>query len=316
MGYMDNCNKRFRGANVFDEGMSGGTNRQYKDRLFKALFGSPDRRHLTLELYNAMNGSSYTNPAEIQLTTIDDVVYMGMKNDVSFLFDQIMNLWEQQSTPNPNMPFRFLLYYAHVMERYVNGLGPKYGGIYSSALVQLPTPRMVLFYNGPGEMPEHLYLSNAYEDDTDPDVEVRVRVMNLNSGRSEILEQCSSLQDYVTFVESFRRYREQNDVDDRTAVSRAITDLRAGEVHDYLIEHKSEVIDMLLTEYDEEKTLKAEYYAGERAEQERSLRMLYDLVAEEELSIAAAVKKAAAYGVADETEFRRRATAQGIHLPD
>lgn len=102
---------------------SGGTNRKHKDRLFKALFGSPERKHLTLQLYNAMNGSSYANPEEIQLTTIDDVVYMGMKNDVSFLLRGEMNLWEQQSTPNRNMPFRFLLYYAHVMERYVNTRG-------------------------------------------------------------------------------------------------------------------------------------------------------------------------------------------------
>lgn len=295
---------------------SGGINRQHKDRLFKAVFGSPERKHLTLELYNAMNGSSYTNPEEIRLTTIGDVVYMGMRNDVSFLFDQVMSMWEQQSTSNPNMPFRFLLYYAHVMERYVNKLGPKAGGIYSSALVRLPTPRMVLFYNGSGEMPEHLYLSNAYEDDTDPDVQVRVRVININSGCSRILEQRPSLQDYSTFIELFRRYREQDGINNRTAASRAIAGLRSGEVQDYLIEHESEVIDMLLTEYDEEKTLKAEYYAGERDEQKRSLYRLMQSVAQGAIPIAGAVSFATDYGITDEADFRKRAAAQGIRLPE
>ena len=60
-------------------------NRRYKDRLFYALFGSEERKRLTLELYNAINQTDYDNPDDLQLNTIEDVVYMGMKNDVSFL---------------------------------------------------------------------------------------------------------------------------------------------------------------------------------------------------------------------------------------
>lgn len=80
------------GVGASNKSRNDGTNREYKDRLFKALFGSPDRKELTLELYNALNESSYTNPEEIELTTIGNVVFMGMRNDVSFLFDQVMNL--------------------------------------------------------------------------------------------------------------------------------------------------------------------------------------------------------------------------------
>ena len=92
--------------------MSGknGMNRQYRDRLFKFIFGNPEHTEWTLSLYNAMNGTNYTNPDDIQLTTLDDAVYMNMKNDISFLITEIMNLWEQQSTFNPNMPMRILIY--------------------------------------------------------------------------------------------------------------------------------------------------------------------------------------------------------------
>ena len=86
-----------------------GMQREYKDRLFKFLFGSPERKELTLDLYNALNGTCYDDPQAIRLTTIENVVYMGMHNDVSFLIDNQMSVWEQQSTCNPNLPLRMLL---------------------------------------------------------------------------------------------------------------------------------------------------------------------------------------------------------------
>ena len=72
-------------------------NRRYKDRLFYALFGSEERKRLTLELYNAINQTDYDNPDDLQLNTIEDVVYMGMKNDVSFLLASDLNMYEQSS---------------------------------------------------------------------------------------------------------------------------------------------------------------------------------------------------------------------------
>ena len=85
-------------------------NTQYKDRLFNFLFGSEENKPWTLELYNAVNGSSYTDPDAIQITTIKEVMYLGMHNDVSFLIAEEMALYEQQSTYNPNMPLRLLQY--------------------------------------------------------------------------------------------------------------------------------------------------------------------------------------------------------------
>lgn len=85
-------------------------NRLYKDRVFKFIFGNPENKEWTLSLYNAVNGSNYSNPDDIQFNTIEDAVYMSMKNDVSFIILDEMNLWEHQSSFNPNMPMRFLTY--------------------------------------------------------------------------------------------------------------------------------------------------------------------------------------------------------------
>lgn len=74
-----------------------------------------DKKNL-LSLYNALNKTSYTNPDDMKITTLEDVIYVGMKNDVSFLFSSIMNLFEHQSTFNPNMPVRGLLYLARIYQ--------------------------------------------------------------------------------------------------------------------------------------------------------------------------------------------------------
>ena len=105
--------------NRTDNNRNEGMNRQYKDRLFKFIFGNPENKEWTLSLYNAVNGSSYTNPDDIKLTTIEDAVYMNMKNDVSFLITDKMNFYEQQSTFNPNMPMRFLIYAGMVYSKYI-----------------------------------------------------------------------------------------------------------------------------------------------------------------------------------------------------
>ena len=80
--------------------------KDYKDRLFKFIFGNPENKQWTLSLYNAINGTDYTNPDDIQFNTIGDAVYMRMKNDISFIVAFEMDLWEHQSSFNPNMPMR------------------------------------------------------------------------------------------------------------------------------------------------------------------------------------------------------------------
>lgn len=94
-------------------------NRNHKDRLFKKLFGSAENKANMLSLYNALNGSSYTDESQLLIYTIEDVVYLGMKNDVGYILDSYISLHEQQSTYNPNMPLRGFLYHAKMYEKYL-----------------------------------------------------------------------------------------------------------------------------------------------------------------------------------------------------
>lgn len=116
-------------------------NRKYKDRLFRFLFR--DKRDL-LELYNALNGTDYKDPDELEIVTMEDVIFLKMKNDLSFIIAGRLNLYEHQSTVNPNMPLRGLLYLAQQYEGLVSA-GEK--SMYGKRRIELPTPEYVVFYN-------------------------------------------------------------------------------------------------------------------------------------------------------------------------
>ena len=134
-------------------------NRKHKDRLFSFLFGSESNKEWTLSLYNAVNNTRYTDAEDIQFTTIENAVYMGMKNDVSFILFYVMNIYEQQSSYNPNMPVRQLMYAGKLYDKYiqVNNLN-----IYGKKVMRLLIPKLVTFYNGTeGEEDKILRLRNC-----------------------------------------------------------------------------------------------------------------------------------------------------------
>ena len=103
-----------------------------------------------LSLYNALCNTSYTNTDDIQIYTIEDVIYIKMKNDVSVLLDSFLYLWEQQSTFNPNMPIRGLLYFGKMYDKYIT---ENHLNIYGKTLIKLPTPKYTVLYNGMDEQP-------------------------------------------------------------------------------------------------------------------------------------------------------------------
>ena len=115
------------------------------------IVGSEENKEWTLSLYNAVNGSDYTDPSEIEITTIKEIMYLSMHNDVSFLISDEMDLYEQQSTYNPNMPVRLLEYVAHLYDKYIKQTKQNR---YGKKLMHLPAPRLVVFYNGTDEQPE------------------------------------------------------------------------------------------------------------------------------------------------------------------
>ena len=92
-------------------------NRNYKDTVFRKLFS--DRRNL-LSLYNAINGTAYTDETKLEIVTLENAIYMGMKNDLAFIIDTNLFLYEHQSTYNPNMPLRDLFYISGEYQKLVD----------------------------------------------------------------------------------------------------------------------------------------------------------------------------------------------------
>ena len=234
--------------------------REYKDRLFKFIFGNPENREWTLSLYNAVNGTDYANAADIKFNTIGDAVYMRMKNDISFIVAFEMNLWEHQSTFNPNMPMRFFIYGGRLYEKYI--VTSDYYQ-YSSVLQAMPRPACLCFYNGRKEQDEKtiLKLSDAYGGNGD--IEVKVTMLNVNYGKNkEMMDACEPLREYAWLVDMVRKGQDM-EMDIDTAVDRALDEMPEDFViRDFLLENRAEVKSMFLTEYNEEKVLEQERQEG------------------------------------------------------
>jgi len=232
-------------------------NKEYKDRLFRFLFGSESNKDWTLSLYNAVNGTKYTEPEEIQFTTIEDAVYMGMKNDLSFTLFYVMNIYEQQSSYNPNMPVRQLMYAGRLYDKYIQ---VRRLNIYGRRIVRLPLPKLVAFYNGPeGEKDQILRLRDAFdpeEKEMKPDIEVKVRMININHGKNpELMEKCRPLWEYAWLVEEIRKSRKEG-LEIEEAVDKAIDEMPADYIiRTFLIGNRAEVKDMCITEYKEAETM-------------------------------------------------------------
>ena len=230
-------------------------NKNHKSTVFSKLFG--EDKENALSLYNAMNDSNYTNADDLTFTTLDDVVYMKMKNDVSFLFDKTLSLYEHQSTYNPNMPLRGFLYFADLYRQLIKDNER----IYSKNIVKVPAPKYIVFYNGDmKDMPEQvkeLYLSDAFDMKVEPGkFEWTATLININTGMNpELLAKCEALGGYITFVDKVRTYNKSMPL--THAVDRAVDEcVEDGVLEEFLNKHRREVRNMVLTEFDEEKYLK------------------------------------------------------------
>lgn len=238
-------------------------NREYKDGLFRLVF---QKKKDLLSLYNALNGSSYTDPEELEVNTLGNVLYLTRKNDISFLISGMMNLYEHQSTFNPNMPVRGLVYLSRLYEKHIvkNGID-----IYTSSLKKLPFPQYFVFYNGAEKEPDQqlLKLSDMFQTPVfprTPALECIATMLNINYGHNkELMEKCKRLREYAVFVETVR-HELSSGTDLDQAVTNAVEVCISGNIlKDILTDQKAEVIQMILETYDKElhdKTLRREGY--------------------------------------------------------
>ena len=277
-------------------------NRTFKSTLFIMLF--EDKKNL-LELYNAITGKHYADPELLEINTLENAIYMSMKNDVSFLIDGRLSLYEHQSTKNPNLPLRFLLYISHLYSR----LTVK-ENLYGETIVQIPAPEFLIFYNGKDKMPERqiLRLSDMYSvQEGQPKLELEATLLNISgSNNQKLKEACRTLGEYAIYTDKIRAYTEEMELSE--AVDRAMDEcIREDVLREFLMKHRAEARAMSIFEYDQERHMQQEREAGiEKGRRQGEEQLLRRLV-QKNLSRGMSISEIAE--VLDETEERIREIA-------
>ena len=264
-------------------------NRKYKDSLFRKIFS--DRKDL-LDLYNALNDTQYTDEEELTVTTLEDVIYVSIKNDVSFLLGGTMNLYEHQSSYNPNMPIRGLMYLARLYQNYIDDCEIN---VFSPVLKHLPSPKFIVFYNGSKDEPDQkiLRLTDAFAEEGirgEACLECCATMLNINYGHNyELMEKCRRLEEYSAFVAEVRKALEEGG-NQRQAVDDAIDIcIEKGVLRDILIRERAAIMNMVLscTEKQYERLVEKELEQQDKKikEQERLLKLNRILVQEKKYEL-------------------------------
>ncbi len=246
------------------ENMGTVANRQYKDTIFRMLF--QDKESL-LSLYNAVNGTRYEDPKALEIVTLENAVYINMKNDQAFILDWHLSLYEHQSTINPNMPLRFLNYVAAEYRKLIKDFS-----LYSRKRIMLPNPNFIVFYNGTDDAPERdfMNLSDSFVwPENNPKLDLIVTQLNINPGFNEgIKEACQILREYMLYVELVRTFAK--DMPLNQAVEKAVDYCITHDIlADFLRKNRVEAIEVSIFEYNAEREmrlLREEIRADARAE--------------------------------------------------
>ena len=259
------------------------TTRNYKDTLFGSLFYSCDEAVDNAKaLYKALTGREVQN---VEKCRLEDVLFRQFLNDVAYIMDDVFICFvEHQSSINPNMALRLLIYLARTYERFFTG-----NNLYKSTLIKIPTPEFYVLYNGKDKLQtDTLTLSSMFKSEVEkPQAEVIVKIIDINYENLNAtgLKGCKILSDYAFVINTVRKY----DGDVETAIKECI---EQGVLSDYLKHYGSEVVNMLFEEYDAEKTLEIngqeEYQKGKA---EGALKALLVLVKDGLLTITQAAEQ-------------------------
>lgn len=230
-------------------------NRNYKSTIFAMLFEEKER---LLRLYNAVSGKNYRDPEALEINTLKNAIYLGMRNDLSFLIDERLSLYEHQSTVNPNLCLRFLFYISDI---YSGMAKREKRNLYSQIPLMIPMPHFVIFYNGVEPQPDRqiLRLSDLYTVKTEGwGLELEAVMLNVNRDHNkELMEACRDLKDYAEYVDRIRRYTKEMDLEE--AVERTITEcIQEGILKEFLEKNRAEVKKVSIYEYDREEHIRME----------------------------------------------------------
>lgn len=236
-------------------------NVQYKDRLFKFIFQEPE---FALSLVNALTGMEYKDPKEVEITTLEDVLYINMKNDVSICIHSSMFLFEHQSTFSFNLPYRCLEYGSKLLSQYVEA---HHLDVYARKAIELPEVYSIVFYNGLEERPDRetitLEVNRKKERRTavhksilklKGSIQSSVEIININKGHNvRFMKMCKPLREYCWMIEGMRRKIRYGESAEQAA--KEVLDSMPQEygIYDKIMVHRKEVVGMLETEFDQKK---------------------------------------------------------------
>lgn len=228
-------------------------NRKYKDSVFRMLFSEKDK---LIELYNAIFDTSYTEDDSVNITTIEEVIFKTMKNDISFVMDgKFVLLVEHQSSINNNMCLRDLLYADELIRRMID---PK--DLYKEAPVKIPNPKFVVLYNGERYMPpfdEKELSDNFLKEEPEYSLQLKLDVYNINiDAGSELLEKSPTLRQYSMFVERVRKYsKEKETLTERDMVEIMESCIKDGILPEFLSKYGREAVGMMFRELTQEEAM-------------------------------------------------------------
>lgn len=280
--------------------------REYKSSVFTMLEEEPK---YALDTYNALNGTDYVDENAITIQKLDGRVLLSIRNDASFLLDSFLNLYEHQSTYNPNMPLRQLLYFSDLMWKMIK---EKDLDVYGNSRINIPTPKFVVFYNGLTKCPEMeiMRLSDLYEHKCEAyDLDLSCVVYNINPGYNEDIKRKSeTVRGYTTFVEKVRRYSvEESSLED--AINRAIDECIEEDVlAEFFVRRREEVLKMEVLDFTFERRL--ELVARDSRKEERE-NIIFDLVSRKVIGIATGAEELQL----SEDEFIKKMTGAGYQVP-
>ena len=229
----DKMSESGTGTQIFVQQNEVKVQREYKDTVFRLLFSNKKR---ALSLYNGINGTDCRDESLLEFNTLENAIYMNLHNDISFVIVNQIHLYEHQSTLPVNLPLRDLLYIADILQKTIMDKT-----IYSRRRLMIPNPNFIVFYNGQEKMSERLELklSDSFLVPTDnPELELKVTVLNINEGMNEQLkEKCPELKEYMQYVDRVRRYSRETSL--RDAVVKAVDEcIREGILREFLMEQK------------------------------------------------------------------------------
>jgi hypothetical protein len=239
-------------------------NRTYKDSVFSLLFNDPETLR---ELYCALEGVTLPSDVPITLNTLEGVLFMERVNDISFaVAGKLVLILEHQSTVNPNMPLRCLLYLARLYEKIINNKD-----VYKSRLLTIPRPECFVLYNGAADYPDEtrLNLSDSFAEVKDlgltgtPELELAVRVININKGHNrKLVGKCGKLEGYSDFIGKAREYEKELGSRKEGVTAAVKYCISHGILREFLELHSSEVFNMLFTEWNWDDALAVRFEEG------------------------------------------------------